>query len=263
VHSELGAALEQQERYSEALAHYQQRYTLSKTAGDEKGVSAALANSAGMMWRLGDYDGATNALKEATTIADKPTGGYKAVLAAIYQYEGELELSQRHFAEAIKRSDDAIAAAGDQYIDIVVRAKRVAGLAKSFSGNKGDGRKLCDESAQLASKTQDPRLIATSSLALAEAMLLNGDAKSAINLISGLIDNFARANQWDSEWRACVIAARASEESGDPAKAREYSTRAKETLGKLEQRFGADAFKQYLTRQDLQSYQQQVAAISN
>ena len=263
AHSELGAALEQQERYSEALTHYQQRYALSKDAGDEKGMSNALTNSAGMMWRLGDYDGAANALKEATAIADKPTGGYKAVLAAIYQYEGELELSQAHFNEAIKKSEDAIKVAGEQYVDVVIRAKRVAGLAKSLSGNKRDGQRLCDESVQLASKTQDPRLIATSTLALAEATLLSGDAKFAIDLISRVIDKLGSANQWDSEWRACVIAARANEESGDPARAKEYATRARATLTKLEQRFSTDIYKQYLSRQDLQTYQQQLAAFGS
>ena len=263
THSELGAALEQQERYSEALAHYQNRYELSKAAGDEKGVSTAATNCAGMLWRLGAYDGAANALKEATAMADKPTGGYKAVLAAAYQYQGELELSQSHFIEAIKKSEDAIKVAGDQYIDVLIRAKRVAGLAKSLSGNKRDGQRLCDESVQLASKTQDPRLIATSTLALAEAALLNGDAKFAIDLISRIIDTLGSANQWDSEWRACVIAARASEETGDHAMAKEYARRARDTLAKLEQRFSTDIFKQYLSRQDLRMYQQQLAAFGS
>ena len=258
THGEIGAVLEQQERYPQALEHYQLRYDISESINDEKGKSNALTNRAGMLWRLGRYDEAASSLDQAIKIADKPNGGFKAVLAAIYQYQGEIYLSQQNFRDAIGKSQQALTAAGDQYPDVATRAKRVIGTAQFLSGAKRKGRLLCEESLEIATKTKDPRLISTSLLALAEAQLVNGDASTALTSALHAQEGFAHSGQTDSEWHAWLIAARAVHQAGDEAKASEYGFRASEALATLEQRWGADSYKGYLSRNDIRFYHEQL-----
>ena len=184
--------------------------------------------------------------------ADRPDGGYKAVLAAIYQYEGEMLLSERRFADAITESQHALTIAGTQYPDVAIRAKRVKGLAQSLSGGKRDGKILCDEAVELATKTKDPRLISSSLLALAEALLVNGDASTALTTALRAQVSFAHSGQMDSEWRAWLIAARATRLTGNDSKQHEYSSRAAELLAGLEQKLGLEAYDGFLTRPDVQ-----------
>jgi tetratricopeptide (TPR) repeat protein len=256
-HGEIGAVLEQQERYPEALSHYEQRYLISNSISDQKGKSNALANRAGMFWRLGMYEKALASLSEALTIADKPDGGYKAVVAAVYQYEGELNLSERHFKDAITISQQALTVAGNQYPDVAIRAKRVMGLAQSLLGNH-EGRLLCAEALELAEKTKDPRLISTSLLALAEALLLSGNASDALATALRAQESFAHSGQTDSEWRAWLIAARAMRQTGNQIKASEYSSRAGDLLARLNAIWGTNYYKSYLDRPDIEFYHREL-----
>lgn len=251
LHGEIGAVLEQEERYPQALDHYKQRYDISKSLNDEKGMCNALANRAGMLWRLGKYEDAGPLLTAALEMADKPNGGYKAVLAAIYQYQGDIYLSQQKFPDAIAKSQQALAVAGDQYPDVAIRAKRVIGLAKSRLGEKRQGRVLCSASVEMAEKTKDPRLISTSLLSLAEAILLDGDATNALDTAVRAEETFAHSGQRESEWRALLIAARASRKNGDEAKAREYASKAASSLATLQETWDMDNFTSYLARRDV------------
>jgi tetratricopeptide (TPR) repeat protein/predicted Ser/Thr protein kinase len=262
IQGDIGAVLEQQERYPEALSHYLEKYRLSNEGKDERGISNALTNASGMYWRLGDYENATTSLNQARVIADKPNGGYKAVLASIFQYEGDLELSRRNFRAAITKSKEALAIAGQQYPDVAIRAKRVMGLASALWDNPRNGKVLCNESLEMANKTQDPRLISSSLLALAEATLLTGDKNTALSLALRAQEMFARAGQLDSEWRAWLIAARAVHSTPTNTKGDEYASRSTEVLAKIEQGWGTNYYQQYLKRPDVQFYRRQLAAES-
>jgi tetratricopeptide (TPR) repeat protein len=257
-YGEIGAVLEQQERYPEALDYYQRRYDIAQHSNDEKGMSNALTNMAGMLWRLGMYDQAADNLKKAKEMADKPNGGFKAVLAAIYQYEAEMQLSLRNFRAAMEKSKQSLLTAGNEYPDVIIRAKRVLGLAQILSGGPS-GKSLCDEALELATKIKEPRLISTSQLFLAEALLSNGDASTALSTALSAAETFGRLGQTDSEWRAFQIAARAARQTGSAAKADEYNSKSAESFAALQQKWGDQNYGYYVNRPDVKFLRSQSA----
>jgi hypothetical protein len=82
------------------------------------------------------------------------------------------------------------------------------------------------------------------------------DAQTALTLATQAQERFARGLQLESEWRSWAIASRASKELGHSDVAQEQMRNAQETRSKLEQQWGADAFKKYAARPDIQVYYQ-------
>ena len=113
----------------------------------------------------------------------------------------------------------------------------------------------------MARKTNSPQLISNSLLALAEVMLIGSDAKGALENSLEAQKFFARSGQQDSEWRSLLIAARASELTGDKSAARNYASQADSRCAGLEQKWGKEAYASYLRRPDIQNYRNQIAQI--
>jgi len=91
-------------------------------------------------------------------------------------------------------------------------------------------------------------------LAAAEAALARNDAQRALSLALMAQTRAARVELWESEWRAWMIAARANERLGNRAQSDEQYQNALVPRSKLEQQWGADAFKEYSSRPDIQVY---------
>jgi hypothetical protein len=70
---------------------------------------------------------------------------------------------------------------------------------------------------------------------------------------------FKAAEQQDSEWRALLVAARASELMGNRTAMQDYATRAEKLCDGLRDRWGADAYSGYLRRPDIIRYRSQLA----
>jgi hypothetical protein len=73
-----------------------------------------------------------------------------------------------------------------------------------------------------------------------------------------VVDSFARSGQQASEWRAWLIAARASRNLHDAEHARAYAEKASAALSTLEQKWGADVYNSYLARPDVEYYRKQL-----
>jgi len=71
-----------------------------------------------------------------------------------------------------------------------------------------------------------------------------------------------QSGQKDSEWRALLIAARASDIAGDKSAARDYAARAEAACNALQQIWGFDSYQSYLRRPDIQSYRKQLTQIA-
>ena len=104
----------------------------------------------------------------------------------------------------------------------------------------------------MALKTNDKYLLAVSQLTLAEATLDSNRAQDALKVALQAQQSFERLGQEDSEWRAWLIAARASQRLGERAAMHEYAVNANKRLGSLEDRWGREAYNGYLSRQDIQ-----------
>jgi len=57
------------------------------------------------------------------------------------------------------------------------------------------------------------------------------------------------------------MAGRASDQAGDKSAAHDYATRADQACNELQQKWGADAYKSYLRRADIQMYRKQLAQL--
>ena len=67
----------------------------------------------------------------------------------------------------------------------------------------------------MAKETGNPLLLSSALLALAEVWLRIGDAQNALATALQAQAGFDRFGQLDSEWRAYLIAGRASHQAGD------------------------------------------------
>jgi hypothetical protein len=93
-------------------------------------------------------------------------------------------------------------------------------------------------------------------LAAAEAALAAKDGQKALSLATPAQERFARGGQLESEWRAWTIIARANALLGNKGQSTDQLLKASEIRGKLEQEWGAEAFKRYRSRPDIQVYMQ-------
>jgi len=252
-----GTVLFQQERYPEALDYFEQEYAVSKVVGNPLATTYGLVERAGALTQMGRYGEATPLLDEALGLASGPGGGNKPLLAFIHQSSAELALGRRLFAAAQEKSRQALVLEASQ-TDAAVEAKRVLCLSLALSGAARAGLKECEGALEMAASSKNPWLISRAQLALSEAQLEEGDARGALANAQAAQGSFARLGQQASEWRALLLAARASRRLRDDAAARDYASRAASALSGLEGRWGATAYGSYLTRPDVQYARRQL-----
>ena len=250
-----------QEIYPEALSYLDQKYQIDEARGAKVGMAFDQMNRGAFLWQLGRYPEAHAALDAAFEMANKPETNYKAVLAWVHLTNAQIALSEGRNDEAKKKSQLALEVSASQFPDVTLQAKYSMGRAEALSGAPQVGRKLCEEAVAMAKKTNTPQLISSALLALAEVMLIGKEAKSALENSLEAQKSFARSGQQDSEWRALLIAARASQLAGDKVAARDYASKADSQCAGLEQKWGKDAYASYLRRPDIQTYRNQIAQI--
>jgi tetratricopeptide (TPR) repeat protein len=256
AYGEIGAVLIEQENYVEALKQYDASLAINRAFVNRQNMAYNQHNRGNILWRLGRYEDARRALAESLELAS--LGSYQALQAEIQLSYAQIALSERHFADAKSSAEQALKMAGTQYQNVAVEAKYTLGLAQTFSGSALQGRSLCDVAVQMAKGMGDAALQSRAMLALAEASLESGDAETALSTATAAKARFAQAGQRESEWRAEVIAARANQRRGNQQASQELLTRASSTLTQLQQRWGDDAFAQYLARPDIQNLRKQL-----
>ena len=250
-----------QEMYPEALSHLDEKVKIDEGLGAKVGLGFDHMNRGNFLWQVGKYAEARAALDKAFEIANQPEAKYKAALAWVHLTRAQMALSERNYAEAKKNGQLALEVSASQFPDVTLQAKYCIGRAEAFSGPPQVGRKLCEEAVAMAKKVSDPRLISTALLALAEVLLIANDSKGALESVLEAEKMLARSGQHDSEWRALLIAARASDLMGNRSGARDYASHADSLCVGLEQKWGKDAYESYLRRPDIQNYRNQVAQI--
>jgi tetratricopeptide (TPR) repeat protein len=250
------------ERYPEALGHFEAGLAINRNLKSELNTGYNLQSRGEALWRLGRYDEAQADLTQAAAIAELPSGGSKELRADIERFFAEMALSQRQFAEARTRATQALALAGTEFEDSATEAMRVQGLAQALGGAARQGQERCAEAVERATRSGDPWLLSETQLALAEAMLENRDAQGALPLAQQALESFQHSDQIDSEWRAMLVLARAARLAGDGEEAQRQSMNSFEVLASLQQKWGAESYRSYLTRADVQYYVKQLKELS-
>jgi len=253
-YGEIGAVLFDQQNYPAALEQYDNSLKIYEGVGNKLRTVFNKANRGNILWRLGRYDEARAVLSEVLATANDSKDDFKQLLPVLQVVDSEILLSQRRLSEAQAKGNAAIAAAGHDYPDVAIEGKFVVGLAKALSGDGKNGQALCEEAVKLANGLSDANLPTQALLAQAEAALKANSAYTALTLALQAQQRFATGGQLESEWRAWLIAAQASQLLGDKNKADEQFTEAKSARSRLEQQWGTEAFKTYVLRPDIQVY---------
>ncbi len=257
AHTSIGNILSDLEKYPEALQHFEQSYQIQKSLNNQLYIGYGLLNRGGVQWNLGRQKEAGSDIAEALEIAKKDEAGYKALLVVIELAQAEIALRERRFAEVIATSDKALELAGAQSKSANARGKLLKGLALALSDQARAGVALCDEAIAIATPLGDPLLLARAQLALAEAALAAGDSQRAIASAQQARTFVAGAGLPESEWRTWLIEGLATQKT-DPEKARTCLNRAAELLATLESKWGAEIFRNYTNRPDIQTYRKQL-----
>jgi serine/threonine protein kinase len=257
THAAIGLLLAHQERFTDAVKHYDESYKLNKSLGLEPKTGYDLVNRASLLGQLGRYAEARTTFDQAFEVASRAGGIDKNLLARIRLYKAQMALSELRFSEAAAEVRKAAALGNDQDKDLVVQVSYTQGLAQLNSGTS-TAMTACQKAFDIATRAGDPRLISSAQLALAETSLASGDASSALTFALQAKETFARLGSRHSEWRAWLIAAQANRRQRDEAKAQEHAARAAELLAAMEKGLGADEYKSYLSRPDVQQYRKQL-----
>jgi serine/threonine protein kinase/ATP/maltotriose-dependent transcriptional regulator MalT len=260
AHEDIGLIFIKQGRYPDALAHFDASYDIAKSLGVQKNVGLSLTDRANALWRLGRYNEARAALGQASTIAEDPNAA-KNLSSEYYLAMARLALSERRFADAKTKAQQALAIAGTQIKSTAIAATYTLGLAQALSGATGEGRFKCEAAVTMARQSRDPSLLSEALLALAEALLQTGDSAGTLKASLESQPLFEQFGQQDSEWAAWLVAARASRSAGDTERAHEYASRAESLLSGLQQKWGGDNYNTYLNRPDVQFSRKQLSEL--
>jgi tetratricopeptide (TPR) repeat protein len=229
----LGTTLAAQQRYPEALPHFQRELELSAT--DER-VGYAALNSAEMFWFLGRFDEA----RQALTTVDLRAAKFPALRLRVLRDRAGMELSQEHFAEArVLASQASVAGSGR---DAVVKAQvqGIFGMALAGSGNFTEGINLCRKSIEAAEKAASRPAIVRARLALAQAQAYAGDRRGILSTLRNHEPDAARYSE--SRWRVLALLSQADQQ---------YAANARDALNALKRLWGEQPFQKYLARPDV------------
>jgi hypothetical protein len=237
------------------LLYYHQAYAAAKQSGDQLNAAYSLLDSSRMLWQLGRYGEARQALEAAGPGASR---SFEQQLDAV---RCRMALSQRQFAVAVASGRRLLSQAGLSD-ETAAEAGSVLGLALAANGTRRDGVASTSEAVALAAKSGKPSLIAETGLAQAEALLAEGDARQALDTALAARPEFARAGRQEAEWRCWLLASRAYAALGAGAESREHANQASNLLATLEQKWHSDSYSTYLARPDIQYARSQLARLA-
>jgi serine/threonine protein kinase/tetratricopeptide (TPR) repeat protein len=256
----LGRVFVSRQNFPQALSHYDANYQIVKSLGAKLNMGYTANNRAEVLGQLGRYDDARAALAEALTIAEPPGHEpFKDLQAEVHMTKARVALSERKFPEALSETQKVLDIKAGQSMAAIVEAGYLSGLAQSRSGRAAEGRKRCDEAVKAARELHDPLLLSNALLALAESALLAGDTPAALTSAAEAQQRFAASKQHESEWRALLIQALASEKAGDKSRAYELAQQALRILRDIESQWGAESYQTYIRRPDIEELQKQVS----
>ena len=256
AHQDIGLLLIRQGRYHEALDHTDETYKLANKVGAKKTAALSRVDRANALWRLGRYDEARAALREAAVLAEKE--GAARDLSAQYQLAlSRMALSERQINEARKPAQRALETASTNITSVATLGRSSLGMVEYLTGLRA-GVAQCHEAVKAARESNDPYLISETLLIQAEALLHQRDFEGAIKAALESQEFAARIGKQDSEWISYSIAAQAAHNLGRPQEAQDYASRAETALAQLEQHWGADNYKSYLDRPDIQISRKQL-----
>jgi hypothetical protein len=175
----------------------------------------------------------------------------------------EISLAQENFSQALKKVQELVQAVGSTLPEVEGSSKRLLGLSQAHAGTTSTARQNCESALQMAIRSNDDLQVARSNLALAEVLIMTKQADVGLNAALAAQKSFNAGGQKESEWRALLLVALASEQLGNTEKAGAYRAQAAQVLSTLQQRWGTDNYNNYLMRPDVQRLRKQLGLSSS
>ena len=248
----IGNLLADLELYPEALRNFEESYAIYKVLDIPLTIGYLLLDQSEMLWRVGRYEQARELIDQVPPVANRLDSNYKQVLLArIALLDAEIGLSEEHFIDAKVKAEQCLSLLGSQPNHTAVEARYNLSLIQIRSGSSSAGLRSSQEAIEFAKRVNDQHLVSETLLTNAEALLENGDARSALTRALEAQERFAKSSQQESEWRAWLIAAQASQKLNDIAGAHEKIAQIDRLLADLQQKWGAGPFNSYLQRPDI------------
>src|SRR5262249_19624211 len=245
-------------QYAEARQHFEESRSRYQALGNQMYEGYALTNLGAVLWKLGNADEARKALDQATQIAKQKAASFTGLQAAIDLVEADMAMNTRNFTDAGAKAKQARDLAGAEDKSVAAEAKSLIGLSQALSGRAAVAMALCEEASHEAAALGDPLLLAKSQIAFAEVALANSDAKRALEIIRPAQQFFANNGMAESNWRAWLLVALASEKILDHDQAQVSLKNAQDAFASLGQKWGEETFKAYQARPDVQFYRRQL-----
>jgi serine/threonine protein kinase/tetratricopeptide (TPR) repeat protein len=261
AYADIGVSLGYQEQYPQALEYFAKDLEINKSMGNQMGSGFSWANQGNVLWRLGRYDEALQAFDQAQTFVNPSDRRFDSLLNWLYLTRARMAVSQGHFKDAELNADQCAALAEARDLGRTAEVKAVKGLAQVWSGQKAAGMRECAEAYDVATRVNNQEVLCTTQLALTEAMVESGDMKNAWTNALQAQELARRLGKQDSEWRAMLFAARASQLNGDWGTAISQASQGSTILSGLEQRWGTENYNHYRARPDVRRYSDELAKI--
>src|SRR5262249_51809680 len=249
THAEMGRLLVYQDQFPRAIDQFDEANRLYQLLGLKPKIAYILTSRSDVLWQIGDFQEARASRNQATEMANQED---KNLLAIIPLYEARQALGELAFQIAIVNSKKALQMSEGQYPDLAHEAKCILVLAQAMSGAIHSVGRPCEDAVNFAQKAGDKRLLAEMSLALAQVEVGNGQWQDALTTAQQAQEQFASSGKVESEWRAWLVVASASRHTGNEPRSKHSAAQAKEVLSRLQQKWGAEVYRRYLSRPDVQ-----------
>lgn len=251
AHEGLGIVFLDREEYPQALENFDRHDEISRSLKIDPYVAHVQVYRAQTLSAMGRYDDALKALDESKRLATQTDRPDAELLAWQSLAEAQLALTRLDFNSARASGLKSLQLSRGEFETVAVEAEYAVGLAEALAGRKREGVRRCAEAHAAAERLNSPRLVNASLLALATARLAAGELKEALADALRAHERFEGAGETDSDWRALLVAALASQSSGDQAAARTYAALASKNLGDFQARLDAADAATYRARPDI------------
>jgi tetratricopeptide (TPR) repeat protein len=240
-------------RLPEALKQHERAREAAAALNDTDDVVRALVGLGAVLWRLGRYSEAEDALASADRAVEKAPGRVSLEPLIMYR-RAEISLSRGKNADAIAMARRILEAKGAS-MQLAQSVRCVSALASARQGQAAEGRRLCEPAVEALQSTSDRFPLAEARLGLAEILLTAGDGADAADATTQVIVWSASVKDHESEWRAWALRARGLRRRDEDG-AREAARKATELVAQLQ--WDPENLKSYSARPDIQALKRSI-----
>jgi CHAT domain-containing protein/tetratricopeptide (TPR) repeat protein len=256
---DLGAGLERQGEYAQALAHYQRGLAIALEIQSST-TSRDLGNMGSIHHLLGDFANALRYYREAYELAvkskDKPN--QSSLLIGI----GDLQADEGDLGQAISSYEQAFKTAQEiSRLPLLATCLNSLGSLYLKRGDVAKAQESLRQSLAFARQMPSPELESSALNSLGELHLRTGSLQLSIGMFQQALSIAERINGRHNLWKAQAGLAAVYEQLGQLDKAREFYEKAIKTMERMRARLGGEEEKAGFLQDKVEVYQKLIALL--